>query len=83
MTSLLLLATLFLIQARGHWLLGHQGTLLAHGQSAADQHPQVPFCLGTVQPHHPQPVMLLGVTVAKMQILHLDLLNSSYWTSSY
>ncbi|TRZ07980.1 hypothetical protein HGM15179_019125 [Zosterops borbonicus] len=55
--------------------LGHQGTLLAHVQSAADQYPQVPFFLGTVQPHHPQLIMLQGVIVAKMQHLALGLIK--------
>ncbi|KAF4794994.1 hypothetical protein TURU_096801 [Turdus rufiventris] len=44
-----------------------KGTLLAHVQSAVDQNPQVTFCLGTVQLHRPQPIMLQGVIVAKMQ----------------
>ncbi|KAF4794145.1 hypothetical protein TURU_104861 [Turdus rufiventris] len=65
MTSLLLLAI---------DLLGHQGTLLAHVQSA-DRYSQVPFCLGTVQPHHPQPVILQGVIVAKMQDLALGVIK--------
>ncbi|RMC21667.1 hypothetical protein DUI87_02535 [Hirundo rustica rustica] len=48
-------------------LFGHQGPLLAHVQSAVDQHPQVPFYLATVQPHHLQPITLQGVIVDKMQ----------------
>ncbi|KAF4792116.1 hypothetical protein TURU_123544 [Turdus rufiventris] len=75
MTSLPLLATSFLIQAgmplaflatRSHcWLMF----------SRLYQHPQVPFCLGTVQPHHPQPITLQGVTVAKMQDSALGLIK--------
>ncbi|RMC03242.1 hypothetical protein DUI87_20436 [Hirundo rustica rustica] len=67
MTSLLLLATPFLIQARmplaflatwAHcWLLF----------SCCHQCPQVPFLLGTVQPHRPQPITLHGIFVAKVQ----------------
>ncbi|TRZ26518.1 hypothetical protein HGM15179_000675 [Zosterops borbonicus] len=67
MTSLLLLHTLFLIQAR--MLLTFLATW-AHCWlmfSCCHQSPQVPFCLGTVQPHQPQPIMLQGVIVAKMQ----------------
>ncbi|RMC03520.1 hypothetical protein DUI87_20719 [Hirundo rustica rustica] len=75
MTALLLLATLFLIQARmslaflatwAHcWLMF----------SCCHQHHQVPFCLGTVQPHRPQPIMLQGVIVAKIQDLALVLIK--------
>ncbi|RMC21616.1 hypothetical protein DUI87_02483 [Hirundo rustica rustica] len=54
-------------------LFRHQGTLLAHVQSAVDQYPQVPFLLGTVQPHHPQPITLQGVIVDKMQGSELGL----------
>ncbi|RMC21926.1 hypothetical protein DUI87_02797 [Hirundo rustica rustica] len=56
-------------------LLGHLGTLLAHVQPAADQYPQVPFLLGTVQPHHPQPITLQGVIVAKVQDSSLGLIK--------
>ncbi|RMC14734.1 hypothetical protein DUI87_06908 [Hirundo rustica rustica] len=35
--------------------------------SCCHQYPQVPFLLGTVQPHHPQPITLQGVTAAKVQ----------------
>ncbi|KAF4794649.1 hypothetical protein TURU_099501 [Turdus rufiventris] len=67
MTSLLLLDALFLIQARMPLAF-----LATRAQcwlmfSRLYQHPQVPFCLGTVQPHHSQSVMLQGVIVAKMQ----------------
>ncbi|TRZ13217.1 hypothetical protein HGM15179_013891 [Zosterops borbonicus] len=75
MTSLLLLATLFLIQTRmplaflatrAHcWLM----FICCH------ENPQVPFCLGTVQPHPPQPIALQGVVVAKMQDSALGLLK--------
>ncbi|RMC09604.1 hypothetical protein DUI87_13390 [Hirundo rustica rustica] len=55
--------------------LSHQGTLLAHVQLAADQYPQVSFLLGTVQPHHPQPITLQGVIVAKVQDSALGLIK--------
>ncbi|RMC13173.1 hypothetical protein DUI87_10706 [Hirundo rustica rustica] len=35
--------------------------------SCCHQCPQVPFLLGTVQPHRPQPITLQGVIVAKVQ----------------
>ncbi|RMC17223.1 hypothetical protein DUI87_05801 [Hirundo rustica rustica] len=67
MTSLLLLATPFLIQARMPLALlatrAHCWLML----SCCHQHPQVPFLLGTVQPHRPQPITLRGLIVAKMQ----------------
>ncbi|TRZ12584.1 hypothetical protein HGM15179_014506 [Zosterops borbonicus] len=66
MTSLLLLATPFLIQARMPLALLATWAQLAHVQLAADQYPQVPFNLGTVQPHRPQPIALQGVIVAKV-----------------
>ncbi|RMB92651.1 hypothetical protein DUI87_30960 [Hirundo rustica rustica] len=56
-------------------LLGHLGTLLNHIQLAFDQYPQVPFLLGTVQPHHPHPRALQGVIVAKVQDLALGLIK--------
>ncbi|RMC22033.1 hypothetical protein DUI87_02904 [Hirundo rustica rustica] len=56
-------------------LLGHLGTLLAHVQPAVDQYPQVPFLLGTVQPHRPQPITLQGVIVAKVQDSALGLIK--------
>ncbi|RMB91848.1 hypothetical protein DUI87_31776 [Hirundo rustica rustica] len=46
--------------------LGHPGTLLAHVQLLSPV-PQVPFLLGTAQPHLPQPLTLHGVIVAKVQ----------------
>ncbi|RMB93651.1 hypothetical protein DUI87_29878 [Hirundo rustica rustica] len=55
--------------------LGHQGTLLAHVQLVVDQNPQVPFFLGTVQPHRPQPITLQGVIVAKVQDSALGLIK--------
>ncbi|TRZ23232.1 hypothetical protein HGM15179_003868 [Zosterops borbonicus] len=67
MNSLLLLATPFLIQARCHWPSSPPGHTAGSCSAAADQNPQVPFLLGTVQPHHPQPRALQGVIVAKMQ----------------
>ncbi|TRZ24887.1 hypothetical protein HGM15179_002236 [Zosterops borbonicus] len=75
MTSLLLLATPFLIQAR--MPLASLATW-AHCRlmfSCCHQNPQVPFCLGTVQPHHPQPITLQGVIVAKVQDSALGLMK--------
>ncbi|RMC15281.1 hypothetical protein DUI87_07470 [Hirundo rustica rustica] len=75
MTSLLLLVTPFLIQAR--MPLGHLATW-AHCWlmfSCWHQYPQVPFLLGTVQPHRPQPITLQGVIVAKVQELALGLIK--------
>ncbi|RMC14211.1 hypothetical protein DUI87_09302 [Hirundo rustica rustica] len=75
MTSLLRLATQFLIQAkmplaflatRAHcWLMF----------SCCHQYPLVPFLLGTVQPHRPQPITLQGVIVAKVQDSALGLIK--------
>ncbi|RMC05492.1 hypothetical protein DUI87_18685 [Hirundo rustica rustica] len=60
--------------AIGH--LGHMGTLLAPVHAAASQYLQVPFCLGTVQPLCPQPVVLQqDVIVAKVQDLALGLVK--------
>ncbi|RMC19694.1 hypothetical protein DUI87_03258 [Hirundo rustica rustica] len=76
MTSLLLLATLFLIQARMPLVfLAIRAHCWAYVQPAVDQYPQVPFLLGTVQPHRPQPIMLKGVIVAKVQDLALGLIK--------
>ncbi|KAK4813631.1 hypothetical protein QYF61_014391 [Mycteria americana] len=47
--------------------LGHLGTLLAHIQAAANQHPQVLLCLAAFQPLFPKPVALHGVAVAQVQ----------------
>ncbi|RMC03548.1 hypothetical protein DUI87_20748 [Hirundo rustica rustica] len=75
MTSLLLLATPFLIQARmplaflATWV--HCWLMFSH----CHQYPQVPFLLDTVQPHRPQPIMLQGVIVAKMQDSALGLVK--------
>ncbi|RMB94723.1 hypothetical protein DUI87_28836 [Hirundo rustica rustica] len=67
MTSLLLLATPFLIQARMPLALlatwAHCWLMFCHWHP----YPQVPFLLGTVQPHLPQPITLQGVAVAKVQ----------------
>ncbi|RMC19058.1 hypothetical protein DUI87_03662 [Hirundo rustica rustica] len=43
--------------------------------SCCHQCPQVPFCLGTVQPHRPQLIALWGVIVAKVQDLALGLIK--------
>ncbi|RMC09632.1 hypothetical protein DUI87_13418 [Hirundo rustica rustica] len=56
-------------------LLGHQGALLAHVQHAVSQYPQVSFCLGTVQPHCPQLIVLQGVIEAKVQDSVLGLIK--------
>ncbi|KAK4814202.1 hypothetical protein QYF61_012439 [Mycteria americana] len=47
--------------------LGHLGTLLAHSQSAINQHPQVLLCWAAFQPLFPKPVALHGVAVAQVQ----------------
>ncbi|RMC01165.1 hypothetical protein DUI87_22256 [Hirundo rustica rustica] len=70
MTSLLLLATL--IQARMPLALLATWAHCWLMFSCCHQCPQVPFLLGTVQPHHPQPVTLQGVIVAKVH-LHSEL----------
>ncbi|RMC05412.1 hypothetical protein DUI87_18603 [Hirundo rustica rustica] len=71
MTSLLLLATPFLIQARMPLALLATWAHCWLMFSCWHQCPQVPFCLGTVQPHRPQPITLQGVIVAKVQDLAL------------
>jgi len=43
------------------------GTLLAHIQTAIDQHPMVLFCWAAFQPLLPKSVALLGVVVTKVQ----------------
>ncbi|RMB92479.1 hypothetical protein DUI87_31121 [Hirundo rustica rustica] len=67
MTSLLRLATPFLIQARMPLALlatwAHCWLMFCHWHP----YPQVPFLLGTVQPHLPQPITLRGVAEAKVQ----------------
>ncbi|KAK4807108.1 hypothetical protein QYF61_018449 [Mycteria americana] len=55
--------------------LGHLGTLLAHMQPAADQHPQVLFCQAAFQPLFPKPVALHGVVVTQVQDLTLSLVE--------
>ncbi|KAK4816500.1 hypothetical protein QYF61_017461 [Mycteria americana] len=71
-TSLVLLATLFLLQARvpnqdAIGFLGHLGTLLAHIQLAVNQHSQVLLCQAAFQPLFPKPVALHGVVVTQVQ----------------
>ncbi|KAK4814102.1 hypothetical protein QYF61_008197 [Mycteria americana] len=56
-------------------LLGHLGTLPAHVQLAASQHPQVLFCQAAFQPLFPKPVALHGVVVAQVQDLALGLVK--------
>ena len=48
-------------------LLGHLGTLPAHGQPAVNQHRQVLFLRTAFQPLLPKPVALHGVVVTKVQ----------------
>ena len=48
-------------------LIGYLGTLLAHVQPSADQHPQFHFPKTVFQPLCPKPVVLPGVVVAKVQ----------------
>ncbi|RMC15738.1 hypothetical protein DUI87_07942 [Hirundo rustica rustica] len=75
MTSLLLLATPFLIQARMPLALLATWAHCWLMFSCWHQHPQVPFLLGTAQPHLPQPVTLQGVIVAKVQDSALGLIK--------
>jgi len=56
-------------------LLGHLGTLLAHGQLAVDQHTQVLFRWATFQPLFPKPVALHGVVVTQVQDLAFGLVE--------
>ncbi|KAK4826394.1 hypothetical protein QYF61_008065 [Mycteria americana] len=57
--------------------LGHLGTLLAHIQAAANQHPQVLLCWAAFQPLFPKPVgnPLHGVVVTQVQDLALGLVE--------
>ncbi|RMC22463.1 hypothetical protein DUI87_00777 [Hirundo rustica rustica] len=75
MTSLLLLATPFLIQARMPLALLATWAHCWLMFSCCHQYPQVPFLLGTVQPHRPQPITLQGVIVAKVQDSALGLIK--------
>ncbi|RMB97102.1 hypothetical protein DUI87_26385 [Hirundo rustica rustica] len=75
MTSLLLLATPFLIQARMPLALLATWAHCWLMFSCWHQNPQVPFLLGTVQPHLPQPITLQGVIVAKVQDSALGLIK--------
>ena len=54
-------------------LLGHLGTLLAHIQPVADQHPHILLCQEDFQPLCPKPVPLHTVVTAQVQ--HLAGLN--------
>jgi len=58
-TSLRLLATLFLMHSIG--LLGHKCTLLAHGQPVSHQDTQVPLCRAPLQHLIPQPVLVHAI----------------------
>ncbi|KAF4795391.1 hypothetical protein TURU_093176 [Turdus rufiventris] len=75
MTSLLLLATPFLIEAR--MLLAFLATRRTAGScsAAVGQYSWVSFCLATVQPLSSQPVMLQTVVVTKVQDLALGLVK--------
>ncbi|RMC15649.1 hypothetical protein DUI87_07851 [Hirundo rustica rustica] len=75
MTSLLLLATPFLIQARMPLALLATWAHCWLMFSCCHQNPQVPLLLGTVQPHCPQPITLQRVIVAKVQDLALGLIK--------
>ncbi|RMC16011.1 hypothetical protein DUI87_08218 [Hirundo rustica rustica] len=75
MTSLLLLATPFLIQARMPLALLPTWAHCWLMFSCCHQYPQVPFLLGIVQPHRPQPITLQGVIVAKVQDSALGLIE--------
>ncbi|RMC05196.1 hypothetical protein DUI87_18380 [Hirundo rustica rustica] len=75
MSFLLLLATPFLIQARMPLALLATWAHCWLTCSCCHQHPQVPFLLGTVQPHRPQPITLQGVIVAKVQDSALGLIK--------
>ncbi|RMC19435.1 hypothetical protein DUI87_04046 [Hirundo rustica rustica] len=75
MSSLLLLATPFLIQARMPLALWAPWAHCWLMSSCCHQCPQVPFLLGTVQPHLPQPITLQGIIVAKMQDSAFELIK--------
>ncbi|RMC19225.1 hypothetical protein DUI87_03830 [Hirundo rustica rustica] len=75
MSSLLLLATPFLIQARMPLALLATWAHCWLMSSCWHQCSQVPFLLGTAQPRLPQPVMLQGVIVAKVQDSALGLIK--------
>ena len=67
-TSLLLLAALFLMQARMPLaFLATLGTLLVHVQLSINQYPQVHFLFTVIRPLIPKPLALPGVVVAKAQ----------------
>jgi len=56
-------------------LLGHLGTLLAHGQPAVSQHPKIFFHWAALQPLFPKPVALCGVVVTQVEDLALGLVE--------
>ena len=72
-TSLFLLATLFLVQARMPLALLATWAQLAHVQLSSNQPPLVPFLFTVIQPLSPKPIALHGVIVAKVQDLALGL----------
>ena len=48
-------------------LLGHKGTVLAHGHPVVHQDPQVPLPFAALQQGSPQPILVSGVVLAQMQ----------------
>jgi len=64
--SLLLLATIFLIQATG--LLDHLGELVAYVQPAVNQQPEVLFHRAAFQPLLPKSVALHVVVVTQCHV---------------
>jgi len=64
-------------------LLGHLGTLLAHIQPVADQHPQVLFCWAALQPLFPKAAALHGVVVTQVQDPALSLVESLSLASAH
>ena len=48
-------------------LLGHKGTVLAHGHPSVHQDPWVPFPYATLKQGSPQLILVSGVVLAQMQ----------------
>lgn len=68
--ALVLLATLFLTQPGCRWSQSAAGpcpSAVHQCPSAVHLYPQVPFCRAAAQPLCPQPLVLHGVVVAKVQ----------------
>ena len=74
-TALLLLAMLFLIQARMPLAFLATWPHCAHVQLSIDQYPQVCFLYTVLQSLCSKPVVLPGVVVAKVQDLPLGLVE--------